>query len=300
MAAAGGIPLQTNAQHRQSCLAPEGEQGGAGRKGRTEVIDPHLTIMHFKPAKQQRTQSVPVQLGMDGDTHHPGVAAPPRRFETGVGQQRLGQQMAARTAATGPDRLGQLGLYLPFPRHQRHSQQARILLQQMDVEIRTLKQGPEIARRSLVVSQHQQAEQLVEQLLVARQRLLTDQTPARAGRRQGSCHFGIEAEQAENQRLQRIALTPANGLREVDLLPLRGLAIEHPLETQVKTAPRPFVTVLGGGKHDATVAGQHSLKQRGRNGSRFIHQQQIGIHRLVHQPIRRAVAQSGQLFRRGI
>ena len=96
--------------------------------------------MLFEVGQQERPQPVAMESRMDGDAHHPGVAARTCGLEAGVRQQRLGQQMTARTPAAGPDRLGQLRIYLSFPGHQRHPEQMRTLLQQVDVEGRALQQ----------------------------------------------------------------------------------------------------------------------------------------------------------------
>ncbi len=242
--------------------------------------------MLFEVGQQERPQPVAMESRVDGDAHHPGVAARTCGLEAGMRQQRLGQQMAAWTPPPGPDRLGQLVCYLSFPGHQRHPEQMRALLQQVDVEGGALQQVAQIARRGLVVGQHQQAEHPMEQFLVGSQCILLEPAPARLGGGGRRLDLGVEAEQPEHQRLQRIPTAPADRLGQVDLLPAGRLAIEYPLEAQVKTAPRTLVAVLRGGEDDATVPGQHGLQQRGGNGGRFVHQQQVGLQRLVHQPIR--------------
>ena len=138
----------------------------------------------------------------------------------------------------------------------------------------------------------------MEQFLVGSQCILLEPAPARPGGSWRRLDLGVEAEQSEHQRLQRIPAAPADRLGQVDLLPAGRLAIEHPLEAQVKTAPRALVAVLRGGEDDATVPGQHGLQQRGGNGGGFVHQQQVGLQRLVHQPIRRTVAEPCQRLRR--
>ncbi|MNC56826.1 hypothetical protein D3C75_1064480 [compost metagenome] len=74
-----------------------------------------------------------MQGGMDGNAHHPGIGALPCRDETGVCQQRLGQQMAAGTSSPSPDIMSQRWRYVAFPSHQGNTEQLLLLLQQVNV-----------------------------------------------------------------------------------------------------------------------------------------------------------------------
>ncbi|MNJ11394.1 hypothetical protein D3C77_55690 [compost metagenome] len=80
----------------------------------------------------------------------------------------------------------------------------------------------------------------------------------------------------------------------MQLLPIRGLPIEHPLEAQMKTTPRPLIAVLSGGEYDAAVIGQDGLQQRGRNGGGLIHQQQIRLHIPLSRSVWRHIGQARQ------
>ncbi|MNN95790.1 hypothetical protein D3C81_2146590 [compost metagenome] len=81
-------------------------------------------------------------------------------------------------------------------------------------------------------------------------------------------------------------LAPANGFGQAQLLPIRGLPIQYPLETQMKAASRALIAVLRGREDDAAVASQHGLQQRGRDGGSLVHQQQRRLKIALHQPVR--------------
>ncbi len=90
VAAAGGISLQADAQHPEPGFAPEGQQVGAGREGGAQIVEPCRLIVLFEVGQQERPQPVAMERRMDGDAHHPGIAACACGFEAGVRQQRLG------------------------------------------------------------------------------------------------------------------------------------------------------------------------------------------------------------------
>ncbi|MNP71056.1 hypothetical protein D3C76_1673830 [compost metagenome] len=81
-------------------------------------------------------------------------------------------------------------------------------------------------------------------------------------------------------------LAPANGFGQAQLLPIRGLPVQHPLEAQMKAAPGTLIAVLRSCEDDAVVARQHGLQQRGRDGGSLVHQQQRRLKIAMYQPIR--------------
>ena len=93
-------------------------------------------------------------------------------------------------------------------------------------------------------------------------------------------------------------LAPADGFSQMQLLPIRGLPIEHPLETQMKATPRPLIAVLGGSEHYAAVMGQDGLQQWSWNGGGLIYQQQIRLHIPLSDSVWRHIGQPRQPLRR--
>ncbi|MOA60367.1 hypothetical protein D3C78_1852230 [compost metagenome] len=78
---------------------------------------------------------------------------------------------------------------------------------------------------------------------------------------------------------------PADGLGQVQLLPARRLPIQHPFEAKMEAPSRPLIAMFSRHEDDATVAGQHGLQQRGRDGGGLIHQQQIRLQTPLYQPV---------------
>ncbi len=106
--AAGGVAPAAQMQRREPAAAPKGEQLGVGTEARAQQIEPLAMRARRQFRDQAPSQPASPRRRMHGEAHDAGIAKVGRLHQTGMRRQRLRQQVSARAALAGEDRLPQL------------------------------------------------------------------------------------------------------------------------------------------------------------------------------------------------